>query len=94
VIKIVILDKGFVSVGVWTEGAEWSVLDNAQIVRYWGTTRGLGEIAKNGPTPSTKLDPTPRQRFPNRSIVNTIECDVENWAKVLGLEGAQAKEGT
>ena len=85
-IRIVILDKGFVSVGVWTEGESWCSLDNAAIVRRWGTTKGLGEIAENGPTSATILDPTPRQRFPLHSIVNTLECDQKKWAKVLGVK--------
>lgn len=29
---------------------------DAVVIRYWGTTRGLGEIAENGPTSKTKLD--------------------------------------
>lgn len=84
-VRIVVLDKGFVSVGVFAKDKDgWFSLENAQIIRRWGTTKGLGEIAENGPTSSTVLDPTPTQRFPERAIMNTIECDAKKWKKALG----------
>lgn len=84
-IKIVVLDKGFVSVGVFTEGDTWCTLENASVIRRWGSERGLGQIAEDGPTDYTVLDKTPKQRFPVRSIVKTIDCNQENWRKALGL---------
>jgi hypothetical protein len=84
-VRIVILDKGFVSVGVYSQGTDWASLDNAFIVRRWGTSKGLGEIAEHGPTDSTILDKTPKQNFPVRSIINTIDCNAKKWKKVLGL---------
>ena len=38
--------------GYWT-------LTNASVIRYWGTVAGLGEIAADGPTSKTRLDPIP-----------------------------------
>jgi hypothetical protein len=32
-------------------------IDRCQCVRRWGTTRGLGQLALEGPTAETKLDP-------------------------------------
>lgn len=84
-IRIVVLDKGFVSVGVYSQGPEWCSLDNACVVRRWGTSGGLGQIAAEGPSDRTILDKTPKQHFPVKSIVKTIECNQEKWAKVLGL---------
>lgn len=31
----------------------------AVVVRYWGTTRGRGQLALDGPTAQTKADPEP-----------------------------------
>lgn len=84
-IRIVVLDKSFVSVGVYSQGTDWCSLDNAFVIRRWGTTGGLGQIAQDGPTSSTILDKTPKQHFPVRSIIKTIECDKEKWKKVLGI---------
>jgi hypothetical protein len=80
-VRIVILDKGFVSVGKYTQGADWCSLEDAYIVRRWGTVAGLGEIAENGPTASTILDKTPKQSFPAKAVINTIECDAKKWKK-------------
>lgn len=87
-IRIVILDKGFASVGVYSQGTDWCELENAAVIRRWGTTRGLGEIAENGPTSQTVLDKTPKQKFPARAVINTIECVTEKWAEVLGVAKA------
>lgn len=84
-IRIVVLDKGFVAVGVYEQGTDWCSLSNGGILRYWGTTRGLGEIAANGPTATTKFDPTPKMTFPVHAVINTIDCVEEHWTKALGL---------
>ena len=88
-ISIVVLDKGFVSVGVLSNSEDrtgWHCLDNACVVRRWGTTAGLGQLAMEGPQPQTVLDKTPRQSFPEHSIVKVIDCDEDKWAKVLGVK--------
>lgn len=82
-VRIVILDKSFVAVGIYTQDESTASLDRAFFVRKWGTSRGLGEIAADGPTSRTVLDPTPKQTFPMHAVVNMIECDSEKWAKVL-----------
>ncbi len=84
-IRIVVLDKSFVSVGVYTQGPDWCSLENAAVIRRWGTSRGLGQLAEDGPTPQTILDKTPKQTFPVHSIVKTIDCVTEKWASVLGV---------
>lgn len=84
-IRIVVLDQRFVSVGVYTQGPDWCSLDHAHVIRRWGTTGGLGQIAEHGPTANTVLDKSPRQSFPTSRIIKTIECNADNWNKVLGL---------
>lgn len=84
-IRIVVMDKNFVSVGVYTRVADGVVLENAHVIRRWGTERGLGQIAAEGPTSNTILDKTPRQEIPWHSVVKTIDCVEEKWKSVLGL---------
>jgi hypothetical protein len=49
---IVVLPHGWVLVG----DLEGKKLSNASTIRVWGTSKGLGELAKNGPTEKTILD--------------------------------------
>jgi hypothetical protein len=92
VIRIVVLDKGFISVGVYSQTADEVVLDNAAVIRRWGSSNGLGEIAENGPTSSTILDKTPRERIPWHAVIKTIECKTENWLKHLGVTPEKKKK--
>ena len=55
-IKIVVLQRGWVLVGKFERDGDQCFLHNASTIRNWGTTKGLGELAKDGPTKDTKLD--------------------------------------
>lgn len=78
-IRIVILQRGWIYVGkFYSEGNECR-LENASCIRTWGTSKGLGELASNGPTDNTKLDPAPTVRFHRLTIVATIDCDEKAW---------------
>ena len=78
-VSIVIADRGHVWVGdVVTEG-DWCVIARASAVRLWGTTKGLGEIAKGGPTPKTVLDPVGEVRVSMRALIAVIPCEASKW---------------
>lgn len=54
--QIVVADKGFVFVGDVEDHKDGSVtIRRCRNIRYWGTTKGLGELA-TGPTPKTIVD--------------------------------------
>ncbi len=54
--QIVVADKGFVFVGSVEDHTDGSVtIRNCRNIRYWGTTKGLGELAV-GPTSKTIVD--------------------------------------
>jgi hypothetical protein len=72
--QIVVLDRGWVYVGKSREVGDKLVIEDAQCIRYWGTTRGLGELAANGPTGKTKLDPVGRLVAPMRAVISIIAC--------------------
>jgi len=78
-IRIVILQRGWVMVGRFTQEGENCKLENASVIRIWGTSRGLGELAVNGPLSGTKLDPCPTVRFHELTGIGTIDCVEEKW---------------
>jgi hypothetical protein len=80
-LKIVILDRGFVLVGNVAIEGDWVVTTNASVIRRWGTTKGLGEIALGGPTRDTKLDPIGEVRSPLRALIGLVTCESDKWAK-------------
>lgn len=83
-VKIVILQRGWIMVGKFERVGNDCKLHKASIVRTWGTTKGLGEIATGGPTPSTKLDKCGGVvQFDYLTVVASIDCDESEWKKFL-----------
>lgn len=76
--KICILQRGWVMVGDFERNGNDCTLTNASVIRVWGTTKGLGEIALNGPTSATKLDPCGTARFDYLTTIAVLDCS-EKW---------------
>lgn len=83
IIRIVILQRGWVMAGYYTKDGSDCKLEKANVIRIWGTTKGLGEIAEGGPTSSTKLDKCSIVRFHELTVIATIDCVEEKWASKL-----------
>jgi len=82
--KIVVLQRGWVMVGKLERNGSECKLHNASVIRSWGTTKGLGEIASEGPKSSTKLDPCGGVvEFDYLTVVCAIACEESKWAKYL-----------
>lgn len=71
--QIVVLNRGWVVVGDYSEKGDACTLSNASIIRVWGTTKGLGELAESGATSSTKLDPCPNVHFHKMTMVARMD---------------------
>lgn len=83
-VKIVILQRGWVMVGRLERNWSECKLTHASVIRSWGTTKGLGEIAQNGPTSSTKLDKTHGVvEFDSLTVVASIACEEAKWKNAL-----------
>ena len=82
-IRIVVLQRGWVVVGHFEQTGEMCKLSKASVVRMWGTTKGLGEIASGGPTSSTKLDKCPDLVFHILTTIMTMNCVRSKWESVL-----------
>lgn len=78
--KIVVLHRGWIVVGDAKKEGNEIVVENASVVRRWGTTKGLGELAAEGPRPNTVLDPCNTVRAHELAVVMTMDCNAEKWA--------------
>ena len=82
-IKIVILQRGWIMIGKFQRIGNDCKLSNASIIRNWGTTKGLGELASEGATGTTKLDKCyGTVQFDYLTVVATIDCEESKWKKL------------
>lgn len=83
-IKIVVLQRGWVLIGKFERDGDQCKLYQASVIRNWGTTKGLGELAKDGPTSSTKIDKcNGLVEFEALTMVLSISVDESKWLNSL-----------
>ncbi len=80
--KIVILQRGWVFVGLYSTDGEKGQLVSAKCIRRWGTTRGLGELV-NGPLEETTLDPAGIVTFHELTVVGMLDASGAGWHQAL-----------
>jgi len=76
---IAILDRGWVFVARATETPSAVILTNAACIRYWGTTRGIGQLALEGPQRETKIDEAGTVTVPRTAIIALIDAVEAKW---------------
>ena len=76
---IVVADRGFVYVGDVNIVSDWCNVTNARNIRQWGTERGLGQLALEGPTPKSVLDAIGTVRIPMRAVISVIDTEAAKW---------------
>lgn len=77
--QIVIAQRGWVFVGDVERSGDDVTINGAQCIRRWGTTKGLGELAANGPQISTVLDDMGTVRLHALAVVASIDCEAGKW---------------
>lgn len=83
-IKIVILQRGWVMVGRLEKNGSECKLHQASVIRTWGTSKGLGELAMKGPLSGTKLDPCGGVvEFDYLTVVAAISVEEKKWISAL-----------
>jgi hypothetical protein len=71
--QIAVLQRGWIVVGdAYRVGTEIRV-DNASVIRRWGTTNGLGQLALAGVTKETILDACGTVRVHELAVVMLME---------------------
>ncbi len=78
--QIVVLQRGWVVVGDVEKKDSEVVISNASVIRVWGTSKGLGELAENGASDKTKLDPCPQLSVHPLSIVFLMNVNEASWS--------------
>lgn len=76
---IVVADRGFVWIGDTCRHGDSVYMANAQNIRQWGTQKGLGELAMEGPKAETELDPVPSVVIPMRAVIAFVPADRAKW---------------
>lgn len=79
-VRIVVFQRGWVAIGKYHKGGEECRLECAYVIRRWGTTNGLGELAENGPLPNTVLEPSGTVRFHRAGEVFALDVNERAWA--------------
>ena len=79
--QIVILQRGWVIIADITKDGDYFTAENGYVIRRWGTNNGLGQLAIEGEQADTKLEPTPKMRFHELTVINFIKCDESKWSK-------------
>lgn len=87
-LKIVFLQRGNIVVGNVSMEGDLLVISNAYVIRRWGTTHGIGEIALGGPTAFTKLDKLGETMAHILTVVQIIRCDASKWIEGVVADAA------
>lgn len=83
-IKIVVLQRGWVLIGRFEKEGTNCKLHDASVIRSWGTTKGLGELAISGKTKDTKLDKCGGLvEFDILTVVLKLSVNESLWKKEL-----------
>lgn len=83
-IKIVILQRGWCMIGRFERNGSDCKLYNAFVIRKWGTTKGLGQLAKEGKQKDTILDDCHGVvEFDYLTVVASISVDERKWKDIF-----------
>lgn len=77
-LQIAVLDRAWVYIGKVETRQDGIVIRQAKCIRRWGTSKGLGQLAIEGPQQATKLDDYGTVEVPQRAVISLI--DVANPA--------------
>lgn len=78
--NIVVLQSGFVYVGLVSSDDKFVTINKARNLRVWGTKAGLGEL-RNGPVKETVADECGIVVAPWHAVIHFIKAD--GWKKHL-----------
>ena len=89
---IYMMERGFVIVGrkIGDDGP-FVILGDCACVRRWGTSKGIGQLAAEGPLRETILDPQPEGTCLRLShCMEMIPCNPQRWESWQTTSSQQA----
>ena len=92
--QILALDSGWVVAGYPEYKGLKITVHNALVIIRWGTSGGLGELAKKGPLQNTKLGEQATIQAPASRLIFAMDVDAVIWEKVLGPCEAEVEATT
>lgn len=82
--KICILQRGWVMIGKLERNGSECKLHQAAVIRNWGTKKGLGELAAEGPKRDTVIDKcNGLVEFDYLTVVAAISVNEDIWKNAL-----------
>jgi hypothetical protein len=78
-IRIVILQRGWVAIGKLYQKGLNCRLEKSSIIRRWGTSKGLGELANEGKKSETILDYAGDIEFHKLTEVANLKVNESLW---------------
>lgn len=78
-VQIVVAPRGWVFVGFCHKDESDLVISRANVIRRWGTKKGLGELV-SGPARETILDPAGTVRVPLSAVLARLDCEEAPWS--------------
>jgi hypothetical protein len=78
---IVVVESGWVFAAVLDDSTGDIHSSECAVIRTWGTTNGLGELALKGPTKDTVLDMCNITHIPKAKVLFVMECVPLVWIK-------------
>ena len=82
-IKIVVLERGFVYVGRYSEDGDKVTITGARALIRWGTSKHIAELV-NGPLPNTKMGDRCTLTARVSQVVYCVEVDNDKWTTHAG----------
>lgn len=81
---IAVASSGWVFVGtpVAAPASDAYALEDAAVIRRWGTERGIGQLALHGVQPETILDPVGKVTINRGNLICALEVQVPEGIKI------------
>lgn len=86
-IRIVVLQRGWVLVGRYSEKGDRGYLDGASVIRKWGTEYGIGQLV-GGPVTKGRFAPTVLDKCKGRvefllvTTIMSLKCEAGKWTEI------------
>lgn len=77
--QIIVIERGWVVVGNCVAKRGFLDITEGSVIRHWGTERGLGQLAIEGPTKTTVLEPTGHIIVPMTSVIMRIDVTAKGF---------------